>query len=679
MNETEQLKQQNNFLHDFIKDEMYLQEPPIEMANFIEFCKKIGIQTSEKELEYFEKEKLLFPIIRIERPIIKQEIIKFKKADGKEYSRPAQNGLQIGDTEIERYKNEVYSSYGFSENESKLLLNWFDEGVLFDPAQKEFKSLDDLLSKEVEYDKKRIISFYSRFQIYYLEILNKAFSITLNLAGDEIMVSSPGVSFNNQQGQASFSLSKFDDFAIKLRDILNIECFKEYFDFEKKKEKLKEEYKEFDKILKLLLSVQSAYFPYVRSGGGTIQVVTLYNRSWHEIKHNFNLELILNKNNINIKDVVKWYRLFSDKARNLLGIKKDDWMQLWKNIGWSKKDKLEGNVRLGVEYLQWAVMLKKVIEEHLQKQILDIDEISNNSDDDILEFEPNQMEPKRTLRDIRNEKYSDNEKNYYYDRYKRLLYFANDFELDYQPRVIVFVEGKIEETIFPEIFELYNGQKPDNMGIEFISIEGISQFFGQKIAEKDLNNKYKKIFISNFNHLVSYNLIKWQIIPFFIGDDENNITSLLNKENVISFNQNQYPFPKEWQYIWGIANENKPLQGKDLEMSNFTDDEIAMVLKLYIPITSQEIEDNRKAGKGIKQISSNVEMFKIKIVKTLFQNLFDNAEKEKKESIYERPIFKAIDKITNLAVFNHPPSNRNCELKNKEYIEEVLRNNGNII
>jgi len=664
MKKSEQLKKSNDFLQDFIEGENYLQNPPMTTDKFIEFCKNLGIQTSKKELEYFEKEKLLFPIVRIERPVGEEERIKFKKDDGKEYWRPAKNGLQKGETEIERYKIKFYSSYGFSEHNRDLLLNWVEEGNLFDPAIKIFQNWNTFLDEELEHDKQKIVSFYSGFQIYWLEILNKSFSITLNLAGDEINASSPIVLIDNRQGQGSFSLAKIDDFVARLKEVA-------------KKEKLKEDYIKFNKFLMFLLFVQSAYFPYAKSGGGRIQI-TGDDKKWHKARRNFKLELVLNKIDLKIEDVTEWCKILSDKAQNLLGIKGDDWIQLWKNISWRKKDELEGRVRLGVEYLQWAVMLKRIIEEHLQKEILDIDEMSNIDTGDILQFDTEKMNQyAEFLRVNRNKRYSDNEKNYYHNRYKRLFYLANDFGLDYQPRVMAFVEGKTEEIVFPKIFEFRVGNKPEDLGIEFVNIEGISKFFEQKISIKSSNNKYHKGFINNFNHLVSYNLNKWQLIPLFIGDDENNITFLLNNGVSILFNQNQYPVPKDWQYIWGITNENKPFQGKDFEMANFTDEEIATVLseKLQKQITVQQVEGKRNAGEGIKQIDTDVEKHKIEIAKRLYQNLFDKYEKERDKSVFERPIFKAIDKITNLAVLNHPPVDREIEIENKEYIEKELKKN----
>lgn len=672
---------QNNFLADFIEHEMYLQNPPLKTDKFIDYCKKRGINTTKEELEFFEREKLLFPIIRIDRPVGEEERIKFKKSDGKEYWRPSKDGLQDGETEIERYKVKFYSTYDVFKEDTigtyhqDLLQNWIKEGNLFDPSTKDFQSWDSFIGEELEHEKQKIVSFYSSFQIYWLEILKKSFSITLNLAGDEIKAISQFILIDNRQGNGSFSFQKMNDFAGKLKEISTKEPFKDFFDLESKKVKLKENYQEFDKFLKFLLSVQSAYFPYAKSGGGTIQI-SGDDKKWHETKRNFELKPILEKLDFKVEDIAKWYKIFSDETQKRLGIKRDDWIQLWKNIAWSEKDKLEGSVRLGVEYLQWAAMLKRIIEKDLQKEILDIDEMSNISPSDILKFEPEKMNQYGVLlRPTRNKRYSDQDKNYYHDRYKRSFYLANDFNLDYQPRVMVFVEGKTEETIFPEIFEQYIGNKPENLGIEFVNIGGISKFFGQKISIKDSNGKYKKGFISNFNHLISYNLNKWQITPFFIGDNENNINHLLQNGASISFNQNDYSLSKNWQYIWGITNDNKPFQGKDFEMANFSDEEIATVLSGILPkkISSSDVKSQRDQNNGIKQIDEQAENCKVCIAKKLVANLFDEYDRTQDKTLFERPFFKAVEKIANIASLNHPPVDREIELENKDYIETELK------
>ena len=671
--DAENKSEKNNFLQYFIEGEMYLQNPPMTSDEFIRFCKERGIKTSKEELEFFEKEKLLFPIIRIERPVCEEERIKFKKDDGNEYWRPAKYGLQKGETEIERYKVKFYSSYSFSEHDKDLLLNWVREGNLFDPTTKEFQSWDTFLSEELEYEKQKIVSFYSGFQIYWLKILKKSFSITLNLAGDNIKVSSSIVLIDNRQEQGNFSLTEIDDFVTRLKEVVKKEPFEKFFDLRKKKEKLKEDYKKFDKFLKFMLSVQSVYFPYAKSGGRTIQIKG-DDKKWQEARRNFRLYDVLKKLNLKIGDVVKWYKNFSDESQKILGIKRDDWVQLWKNIAWSKKDKLEGNIRLGVEYLQWAVMLKRIVEEYLQKEILDIDEISNTSSDDILKFGPEQMKQYGiSLRTLRNKKYSDKDKNYYYNRYKRLFYLANDFGLDYQPRVTVFVEGETEETVFPDIFEWYTGKKPENIGVEIICIGGVDNFFGSKQSFKD--SKKRKIFVNNFVKLISYNLNKWQIIPFFIGDYEGNVKNALKDRSfVIEWKGEKYSIPEEWQFWWGKSNDNRPFKGINFEMANFSDNEIAKVVseKLQKQITIQQVREKRIAGKGIEQIDTDVKNHKIEMSKNLYKNLLDKYEKKKDSSVFERPVFKVINRITKLALLNHPPVNREIELKNKKYIENIL-------
>ena len=632
MKKSEQLKKQkqSNFLVDFITQEMYLQNPPMTTDEFINFCKKRGIHTTKDELEFFEKEKLLIPIeskkeIKLYSSFQIYWLEKIKQIDCIKLSHN-KTDFDINDCEITAKNGKVYLTSNI-----KLKIEISDKETIPLLGGKNYKPLD------------------------HKEVL--------------------------------------------------IERFKNGFYLKTKKENLKR-YDGFDKILQFLLSVQSVYFPYVKSGGGTIQI-TGDDKKWQDMRHSFKLDDVLVKLNLKIEDIAKWYKIFSDEAQKILGIKRDDWIQLWKNIAWNKKDNLKGNIRLGIEYLQWAVMLKKIIEEYLQKEILDIDEISNITYDDLLKFEPEKMNQGGILlRATRNKRYSDKNKNYYHDRYKRLFYMANDFGLDYQSRVIVFVEGKTEETIFPEIFERYKGYKPENSGIEFINFEGVDKLLStaktseklknllqelqkqekQSILSKNKNTELNRVIrnlnnidivISNWTSFLSYNLTKWQIIPFFISDDEGGIKHFLNAEKPIKYYGVNYNVPDNWQYIWGIANNNNPLQGKDFEMANFNNDEIAKVLSeiLSKEIQPSDVQTKRTANQGIKQIDQNTEKsgYKVKIAKKLIENLFDDYRKSKNKKLFDKPIFKTLDKIINLAILNHPPVDREIELKNKEYFGKELQ------
>lgn len=696
--QVKELEQSNdNFLERFIKEEKYLQNPPSETKKFIEFCKKRGIVTNEEELEFFEREKLLFPIIRIDRPVGEEEMIKFTK-DGNESLRPAESGLQAGEIEIERYKVKYYSSYSFDEYSQNLLLNWVNEGNLFDPTTKLFQNWESFKGEKLEHDEQKVVSFYSSFQIYWLEILKKVFSLNINFASKKTRIqSSDGGIFSG-----SFKINNINNLPEELTTLSKEKVFQYLFNFNIKKGDLEHKYKEFDIMLKFLLSIQSIYYPYVRSGARKIHF-TIGDKKWEQIRNKFDLKNELKLLHLKIDDVAKWYKVFSEKAQKLLGIKRDDWVYIWKNIRWSKKDNLQGNIRLGVEYLQWAVMLKRVIEEYQQREILDIDEISNVSADDILKLVPLRVNQSRTfLRAYRNKRYSDSNKNYYYDKYKRLFYLANGFGLDYQPRITVFVEGETEETILPKVFEWYYG-KPENLGIEFINFKGVDQLLStsenaeklrkllielQKEKRRQILSKTKNtelnqlinnlknidIVISNWTSFLSYNLEKWQIIPFFISDNEGNIKHFLEAGEPIRFEGVNYNIPSEWKFIWGIDNNDEPFKGKDFELANFSNQEIANVLTKLLKreIVEQQIQNVRNNYTGIKEIDDEIPRIKIKMAENLFDNLFNQYKITKDNSTLERPIFKVISKIINLAIMNHPPVNRVVELENKEAIKKEL-------
>jgi hypothetical protein len=664
----------SNFLEQFIKREGYLQNPPMEAEKFIKsFCKERGIKATVQELEFFEKEKLLLPIIRINRPIVEREVIKFSR-DGKEGHRPAEGGLHEGETEVGRHKAKSYSSYGFDEHSKSYLLSWVKEGILFDPADRPFQDWSSFRGEELRQDSQQIVSFYSSFQIYWLEHLKGCFTCDINFA------------------YLGLSAETCRDSIERYIGVLN-----------RTKDKLREEYDSFGRFLRFLLSIQAVYYPYARSDSRTIRIEG-DDKEWSRLRNESNLKYELEHLGMKIDDVAMWYKTLSDRSRKLLGITRDDWMQLWRNISWERKDKLEGSIRLGIEYLQWSLMLKRVVEEYLGREILDVDEMGNIAPEDALKFIPSEETRYRvSTRAIRNKRYFDPEgnKNYYHDKYKRLFYLANDFRLDYQPRVVVFVEGKTEERIFPKVFEWYYN-KPEDLGVEFVRFEGVDRLLStsksaeklrglitqlqreekQKILSKrknrELNQLIKElqdvnIVISNWTSFLSYNLEKWQITPFFVSDDEGNIKHFLESEKPIRFDGENHDVPQCWLFLWGDSNKNKPFIGKSFELANFSDSEISDALTEVLGrnITERQIRELRYSGKPIKAIDG-VEKEKVKIAEKLFNRLFDMYARHEDDTIAERPIFRVVERIVHLAVLNHPPTDRQIELENKRIIRREL-------
>ncbi len=54
-----------NFLKYYFENQLYVENPPLDMKNFIRYCEKRGIKITEDKLEKFEKEGWFYPLFRV--------------------------------------------------------------------------------------------------------------------------------------------------------------------------------------------------------------------------------------------------------------------------------------------------------------------------------------------------------------------------------------------------------------------------------------------------------------------------------------------------------------------------------------------------------------------------------------------------------------------------------------
>jgi hypothetical protein len=445
------------------------------------------------------------------------------------------------------------------------------------------------------------------------------------------------------------------------------------------KERLTTDPLDFNRFLEFLLAVEDVYIPYFRSGGDTVQVRGSDLSTWQRKKDALDLNKLLSDESFDAQQLAAWYKRFSGIAEDVLS-KDSDWLQLWENIEWGKKEKLIGEVRRGVEYLQWALMLKRMLEEYLGREVLGVDEVSNIGAEDILKLDPPKLDQRHLLmRAYRNNAYSDGDKNYYNIHFKRLQYLANDFGLNYQPKVFVFVEGQTEEHILPIIFMDMFGKQPESVGIEFRNLKGVTQLFSPTLNPKDDDGKYVKVVVSNFKHMLSYNLEKWQTIPFLVCDDENKILTQLTTHDCLSFGGGDYKLPEGWYALWG-REAGSIVPSKDFELANYTNKELiqaATELDGTIKIPEQDVEQLRQNNLGLKQLPQPygvaVDGLKISLADRLYSNLKAEYARTKDEALLERPVFKVLQRINRTAVLSYAPSDTKQEQANKAVILEVLQ------
>ncbi|MCK5140189.1 MAG: hypothetical protein KAQ85_10140, partial [Thermodesulfovibrionia bacterium] len=612
----------DEFLKYFIEEDKFCQNPLLKTKDFIKFCGTRGVKVREDDLEFFEKEELLYPAARLNVPIEEVQRTRFKK-EGKKYWRPTWGGLQEGEELVEEYSIKLYAYQDFSKGCKKNLLELLAKGDLFYPSERPFQEWKSFKGERLENGIVKVVSFYSSFQVYALEKIKTQSFVKFSFAGAKLSLAKAEVQRNDERKsfvscqiglgyevKSKKELSLTDE---QYDNYLNfrVEWLKRSIDWETQKKDLLKRYHYFDDFLMFLLMVQSAYIPHMKSSSRKIQLSNIEDKEWQNLKRRFDLHKELSLLGIGVDVVCGWYIFLCKEAEHLLGGFSYDWPQLYKNISWDKKDKLECSVRLGIDYLQWAVMLKRVLEEHLRRRIFDVDEAKRLHPKEILDIDPCDKDLKKmpTRRQYRNGEFYDEKegKDYYYDRYKRLFYLANSFDIDYQPRVMLFVEGKTEEKVLPSLFDWYSGISPEDMGVEIVSFEGVDQLLStsdsakklrnllinlqqekkQSILSKNKNTQLNQIIkdlkeidivISNWTSFISYNLEKWQIIPFFLSDDEGNIKHFLEAEKPVRFEGVNYNVPKRWRFLWGVDNGNAPFKGKNFELANFTDEEIATTL-----------------------------------------------------------------------------------------------------
>lgn len=466
-------------------------------------------------------------------------------------------------------------------------------------------------------------------------------------------------------------------------------------------------------LIKLSVTMQNVYMPYFRSGGKLMQMSGV-DEHWQSRRIAFSLKQYLVDEKLEISSVLRWYQKLPELAKPLLGIPRSDsnWLELWKNISWSKKEALEGDVRRGIEYLQWAVMLKLALQDYKQAEVLDIDEIHNLVPEQILDYVPSEMDQRGILlRASRNYFFTDPDTgtNYYHDKYRRLNYLANAFRLEYQPKVILFVEGYIEAKVLPIIFEAYSGL-PGSSGIEIKSLDGVDNLksthddvmrlktlmkqlnskINQKVASKDEEKELKElikrlervdIVTSNWEAFINFNLEKWQAIPFFLADNEGQLQRVLDTSKVLKYQGRKMDVPNEWRFLWGVANKQSPWVGDSFEMANFSNDEISSVLKeLYgDSVQSEDVQKLRTEHKGLGSLidslneeDSTKKRLKLEVAVALAKNMI-KFDKDNENLKFDRPVFEAINKVRRIAALNHAPTNMLGEIENRKAILEQIK------
>lgn len=188
--------------------------------------------------------------------------------------------------------------------------------------------------------------------------------------------------------------------------------------------------------------------------------------------------------------------------------------------------------------------------------------------------------------------------------------------------------------MIPKFFEFY-GYNFNDLRFEIVNVEGITKFYSGNISK----DKTDMLVVSNFRNLITFNLELWQAIPFFVGDDEENISDIIKQGHIFDTKRLIKQFSKyshrkvenEIKQEYGELNSRMIkdwtyIRDKDFELSNYAPEELQKVINqvCHTDFSVNDLVEIRDSSKGISSLDKKkINRNKIEINKRAFKNFAD--------------------------------------------------------
>jgi hypothetical protein len=446
-------------------------------------------------------------------------------------------------------------------------------------------------------------------------------------------------------------------------------------------------------IRKILIKIQKFFYPASQSNGRTVVTTSDYYE---------NIKLLNNSKpeDIDVDEIqlARAYKILANRAEELMG----NTLQLWKNITVLQRKELTGITRLGIDYLEWSLMLKRCLEFKTGHEILDIDEIDSLSESFIVKTDPSKMEDYFvSRRNFRNRMLGD----HYHSIYsKRLYYMSNELDINFLPNIKVYTEGETEVFLLEVVLNLLYGYTKDrNLGIVFENVQGSSKYLSiekhlseireilknisssekidlitknskTKLNKKinSFNEKYKDFTYAQLQNKISSEINDWQIIPYFFFDNEGTIGDFLTLSK-ISIQRKGYHIPS---FLRSISFKQKgKYKGNSIELTNFTNEEIVLAIKKTLSVEIQEFEiqnlrDNEKSLGSLERYGK--ELKKPTILPQFCKELSLILQHKTDIELREIPLAQIADNIVLLSLRNFRPTNKVSLEKNFQILQKAF-------
>jgi len=540
---------------------------------FGRFLEKRGLYVRGDNLEYFEEQGFLYPIVRVIRPTFMcKKIKRVENGVVKEYWQPLEEG--------ETVEGETKKMYGGIGDITHRLYDYSKEGLIIFPSKSNFKPWKEYKDGYEE----TVLPFYHPYQaIYVKEILNMT----------RLTISSIPELENKEMLKRMEKLRRFDE--VRRRHL-----FKRL--------------KEYQKFIRLLLSIQDRYLPLIRrkfEGRIDVDFGEFWNK-WFEWTQKLDPHAVLRESGFTVDQIKEWRIHFAAQAGFIDPLR--SWYILVRHIPYSKREKLKGDALLAQDYYEIVDMLGRFLTDLTGEKQLDADDLMNGRQ--------GKWKKERYGREID------------YKNREVLQKVVSEYGINPQDRILLIVEGPTEQEAIPIIAQAM-GINFEHLGIRIPPPKGVGE-----IAKKRIEK------------LLEY-LTYTVTTPYIILDNHPNV------ERDLKILEATKLIPSGHYRIWN----------KEFEEDNFSDEEvIQQVLQqakergFDLKISKEMIEKERQAklrrGKPVPFLtkilekithSFDYEINKPELGKALAKIVVDRIEKQE-EYTPSTEIEKEIEKIARLAM-----------------------------
>ena len=321
------LQVSSEILAKLIMDNPFPQTQLMSVSHFCDFARERAIDLGLEDLEGFEEQGFLYPIVRVQRTFTL-----FKKVNAVEngMSKPTLQSFADG----EHFTGETQKVYDGITDVTNSLGEYLKDGHLIFPSNTNFRPWKEY--KDGYED--TCLAFYHPYQSLLIKTIRSA--------------------HRNTTAETKYVLKKEGGFFLDIRQ-----------------KNLFNQIAEYNKLINFLLSIQDIYLPPIRRifrGKFANNIDQLFDQ-WFEWKKSFNPKAVLERSELTIDEIKNWRLYFAGEARFIDPIV--NWYVLVRHIKYSKRERLRGNALLAQDYYEIVDMLGRFLFDISGEQQLDADDI----------------------------------------------------------------------------------------------------------------------------------------------------------------------------------------------------------------------------------------------------------------------------------------------------------------